>query len=288
MRIGRIISAVSAFVLMAGPSWGAVNITLKGKVGSTTYWGVIPAPVLYPGVTVEVQVWAQDPNGVLGIAGDIVPVGGSFLSTPTTGATWAAPSSTVPLYGIGDGSGAPGSQIGSYKVYDINNSFAGNDPAANVTQGDYVTTADACTGYTVPAGGIIANRGPVTQAVDASGNYTITGWNVGGIPTANGGMSGLGSGQALRIPLNRSYGAGSAGVMVASYTITYGDWGWGILTWVDSGKVNASSHGGWYTAGVPTGDDGVGLISNLAFGPEPATMSLLALGGVILARRRNA
>lgn len=276
MRSLMVVFAAIGWV--AGSSLGVVDITLKAKVGSTTYVGTVPATAYSPGIPIEIQVWAQNPvSAVLGVGGDIVASGPVSFSTPTQGATWVAKSHVYPML---DATGTATGQ--SVTIYDPKGSFCGMLPNANITCGDYVTTGDTFDGYTFPDTATVAQEAaPGTKVTPTL--ISATGFNIGGIPQANGGMADLGSGQAIRIPLDDSFGK-TAAVMVCSYTITWTSLGATTLNWVDSGLADSFPHGGWFTAGISVGDY-VGTISNLTFLPEPLTLSLFALGGLLVARR---
>lgn len=264
----KVFAAVMVVVgLVAASSFGAVDVTLKAQIGSTTYTGSVPASAYTAGVPVTVQVWVQDTtSGVLGLGGDIISSGAASFTTPTQGATWLV---KTHQYQLLDADSNPKGQF--VTIYDVKGSFAGNLPSANI----YFDPAlgEVFDGYIFPTSGGVGNHKPGDP------------FNVGGIPGANGAMGGLGSGQALSPSPDNTF-ARSAAVMVASYVVNWTSaTGPTTLGWYESGKPGATSRGGWYTTGVALDDDTVGTISNITFLPEPITLSLFALGGLLVARR---
>lgn len=275
----KIFAAALAVVgLVAASSLGVVDVTLKANVGGTLYTDTVPGSAFSPGTTVTLYVYVHDSvagSGVLGLGGDIVPSGASSFSTPTKGATWTAPYTWVPIY---DTDGV--TVIGQYKVYNAAWCFAGALPIFNLGDPGFPPP-----GYIYPATYTVAAQAPVV--IRPGPNYDITNWNVGGVPAANGGMNVLGSGQAPSATPNTTLGNPTP-YMVANYTFTWlSNSGPTTLSWIDAGKAGATMHGGWFTAGTAIGDDGVGTISNITFLPEPVTLSLLALGGLLATRRRR-
>lgn len=275
-------AALAVAGLVAASSLGAVDVTLKAKVGTTTYTGTVPASAYTPGVPVTLQVYVQDTvSGVLGLAGDVVPSGASSLSTPASGAAWLVKYKWIELR---DENGNPSGK--KVAVVDTNESFIGSPPQPQIIYGDYTTTGDEFTGYTIPSPGTgPANPPSPPIIIPPMPPYEPIGCNIGGIPQPNGGMGGLGSGQALSAAPN-SFFARSEPVMVCSYTF---NWNSSVapttLSWIDSGIPGAMSHGGWFTCGTALNDNGVGTVSNITFLPEPITLSLFALGGLLVARR---
>lgn len=260
----RTVSILVIVCMTAGISLGGgyTNIILKGRIGladeSTS--GPIILDASSVGQTVTVEIWAQNSNGVAGVAGDIVPVGTQgVLSTAAQGATWIVSSFAVPLYAP-DGSGTPTGQ--SVTVYNGSGSFAGVSlPVAGIGSSDGVYD-DTWLGYTWLDNALVSAHAPVATVVTPTLIYA-TGFNIGGIPGSNGGMSFLGSSQGL--PWSASFGAGPDGLMVASYALTVLKPGNLTLTWIDSGKTEAMAYGGYYTNGIAVGDDDICSATNLAF-----------------------
>lgn len=255
-----LITAGMVLGLMAPSAIGGVDITLKARIGSTTYTNQVPASAFVPGEAVTLEIYAQNTtSGVLGVGGDVVASGASNLSTPPMGATWTVPSFPQPMYAA-DGM----TQIGSVESYDSATSFAGCLPSGTIIRGNGVNVPDTFGGYTFPPTATVAARA-ATGVSCVNNAYSATGFNVGGIPTANGGMSRLGSGQVPSAFPNQGFGNASA-ALVCSYTFTWNSNNGGTkLTWVDAGKAGATAHGGWYTCGVALHDDGIGTAGSIVF-----------------------
>lgn len=104
-----------------------------------------------------------------------------------------------------------------------------------------------------------------------------------GSALANGGWGGFGSAQAMP---NVANGVGSWW-QVASFTVTGMEKGLVNLALV---PVKTAGYGPLKSVATPIADSVVGTITGASFTvtPEPITMALLAMGGLFIARRRNA
>lgn len=284
-RLSVVLAAVG-LIAASGIAVGNTDIILKARVGGTgtASSGPIPLDAASVGKTVTVEIWARNPNGVCGVAGDIVPAGtAGVFSSPAQGATWKVKSFAVPLY-VPDGSGQLTGQ--SVTVYDPSGGFAGETlPMADIQSSDGIYN-DTWGGYAWYDNALVSAHAPVQTVVTPTLIYA-TGFNIGGVPQPNGGMSLLGSSQTPHPLYVNSFGADEGGAMVASYTFTVLTPGNLTLTWVDSGKSKATQYGGYFTCGIPLNDNDVGSITNLVFTPEPASAALFCLSSLLLARRRH-
>lgn len=146
----------------------------------------------------------------------------------------------------------------------------------------------ACLGGDIAAQAVVTTGGPVCLSADVGSFAWVPLFTSGasvpcrlGAPGAQGGWNDIGSQQTDYMMLNPDYGKAEY-VEVASYTVTA----------VSNGRVTLSFVGGNRGGFLPRDTDKSKTIGTatpvqilVAITPEPATIALLALGGLTIRRR---
>ncbi len=283
----RSLFAAAVVGLLAGTSLGVID--LKVMVIDQATGQPASTATARPGTELTIGLFAQGTeSGVLAVGGDIV-AGGTpgMLDSSGEHFAWRVAADSVQLWTPADDPAVQNGQI--IPTWDQFGSFA-----AKVPQPDFTTVNNmpvAFNGYTYPSHVTVAGQVAATPED----------WNKGGAAGANGGMTQLGSGQWPDSQGRRDQDfARNTYELLGSYTVRVVGNGAVSLTWQEAPLAPGGIHvgyNGWYTTGGDIGDwdvtePGPATIRTisplmLTVVPEPGTMGLLILGGVLLARRRR-
>lgn len=239
-------AAIAAAGLVAASAFGAVNVSLSASDTSPAVNSVL---VPQSGQAVTVYVWAQAPtpnSGVLALAGYIAS--SSYVTAAGQQFAWQPAGTTLGQFG--ESLPAPTALFPG---------FAGIAPAPNYAYDGLGNPISWDGNYN-----FATTAYPLGRPAQTSPGPMNDTWCLGGIGRDNGAMNGLASGQCDPSNPAAATSTGTAWVLVGHYTVTTHGAGMTVLSFVDSGgKANAAANGGWYTAGIAPGDEGLGQVTPL-------------------------